>query len=131
MKDSTNTQITHQLLNRVRQGDIRAIYELDQHVSANEPFYRDAKVFPCSQCISTEVIHHLEKIYKVVYNTVRTATRFFVFRKREGGYAVFCNLHDGANGPGDFFKVDVANVLAAMEHDVLDDVSDWSIVFNI
>lgn len=146
MKDTINTQIPRTLLNRVRQGDIRAIYELDRHVSVNEPFYRDAKVFPCSLCISTAVLHRLEKMYDVVHNTVRSTTRFFVFRKREGGYAVFCNFHDGANGPGDFFKVDVANVLTTMaylqhntewatilnmEHDVLDDVSDWSIVLNI
>lgn len=133
------------IVERVYNGEFQAMYELDKYVTEGEPFYKDGCVYPCMKAIPIQHLKTFEALHKMIRENVRSMTRLFVFSD-DNHYKVFFAIHMGKNGNGDFMAEDLSGALAIlqylstntkyatfteMSHDILDDVSDWGIMFEI
>ena len=133
----------------VTAGNICAMYDLDRFVSECEPFYKKLSVYPCARIIPNSIIERAALIHKEIEPHIKSCTRFFIYKEPPTSpykYRAIFAIHEGANGAGQFMELDVMNVLTIlqylrkhtcgatlteMSHDILDDVSDWGVVFYL
>lgn len=131
-------------MDKVRTG-IDGILEQDRYVNAYEPFLREMIVVPMASAISKYVLDKLNELYKVIYEHTTGMSRMYV-EKTETGLRAYFVAFQGKNGHGDFAEDDLVNAISIlqglrkqyknatmidMDHDILDDVSAWSYVFEI
>ena len=124
---------------------IDGILAQDRRVSNEEPILRHAKVIACAPNASYYTMVKLNELYDVIYNHTTGMSRMFVEPTDNGARCYFVAFQ-GKNGHGDFAQDDLASAIAIlqglrkqyknatmidMRHDILDDVSAWSYVFEI
>lgn len=124
---------------------IDGILEQDRYINANEPFLRSFKVIPMTDVISEYSLNKLNELYDSIYPHTTGMSRMYVASTETGLRAWFVAFQ-GKNGCGDFTEDDLVNAVAIlqglrkqykaatmidMNHDILDDVSAWSYVFEI
>lgn len=127
------------------QTGIDGILELDSHINKNEPFLRDNKVIGMTGILSEYVFNRINHLWEVLYKHTHGMSRMYV-EPIKTGYRVYFVAHQGKNGCGDFAKNDLSEAITIlqglrklyknatmidMRHDILDDVSSWSYVFEV
>lgn len=127
------------------QDGIDGILAQDSGITSDEPILRERKVILCADMASHYLMTRLDEIYDTIYAHTTGMSRMFVEPIPNGmrGYFV---AFQGKNGCGDFVQDDLVNAIAIlqglrkqcksatmidMRHDILDDVSAWSYVFEI
>lgn len=131
-------------MDKVRTG-ISGILEQDQYVNSHEPFLRNMRVIPMADVISQYTLDKLNQLYDTIYTHTTGMSRMYV-EKTESGLRAYFVAFQGKNGHGDFAQDDLTNAIAILQglrklyknatmidmtHDILDDVSAWSYVFEI
>ena len=131
-------------MDKVRTG-ISGILEQDQYVNTHEPFLREMIVVPMASVISKYTLDKLVELYKTIYEHTTGMSRMYV-EKTDTGLRAYFVAFQGKNGHGDFAGDDLTSAIAIfqglrkqyknatmidMSHDILDDTSAWSYVFEI
>ena len=139
-----NKQYFAEQMDKVRTG-ISGILEQDQYVNSYEPFLRNMRVIPMADVISQYTLDKLNQLYDTIYAHTTGISRMYV-EKTESGLRAYFVAFQGKNGHGDFAQDDLTNAIAILQglrklyknatmidmtHDILDDVSAWSYVFEI
>lgn len=124
---------------------IDGILEQDRRIDREEPILRNAKVICCAPKASHYTMVKLNELYDVIYKYTTGMSRLFVEPTDDGARCYFVAFQ-GKNGHGDFAKDDLANAIAILQglkkqyksatminmtHDIPDNVSAWSYVFEI
>lgn len=131
-------------MDKVRTG-INGILEQDRYVDTHEPFFRSFNVVPMAVEISQYTFEKLNKLYNTIYEHTTGMSRMYV-EKADTGLRAYFVAFQGNNGCGDFATNDVINAVSILQglrkqyksatmidmtHDILDDVSAWSYVFEV
>lgn len=131
-------------MNKVRSG-LHGILEQDRYVNTHEPFLRLYNVVPMTDIISAYTLDKLNKLYDVIYEHTTGMSHMYV-ESTETGLRAYFVAFQGKNGHGDFAEEDLVNAITIlqglrkqyknatmidMDHDILDDTSAWSYVFEV
>lgn len=124
---------------------IQGINDYDVYVNQHEPFLCGFKVIALADSISVYTLNKLNELYETIYEHTTGMSRMYV-ESTETGLRAYFVAFQGKNGCGDFCADDLSNAIAIlqglrklyknatmidMKHDILDDVSAWSYVFEI
>lgn len=131
-------------MDKVRTG-LQGILEQDRYVNTHEPFLRMHNVVPMTESISVYTLDKLNALYDIIYAHTTGMSRMYV-EPTDTGLRAYFVAFQGKNGNGDFAEDDLVNAITIlqglrkqyknatmidMDHDILDDTSAWSYVFEV